>query len=561
MKAPLHFFPWLLLTSLPLQVSAQISADAVLVHGKVWTENPQQPEAEAVAILGNRIAAVGTSADILKLAGPTTKVVELGGKRVVPGFNDAHVHFVDGGASLASVQLGDTRSESAFRQRIADYAKTQPKGAWILEGNWDHERWSPARLPTHQVIDDVTPDNPVFVSRLDGHEALANALAMKLAGVSKNTPDIPGGVIVRDPEGNPTGIFKDAAQGLIEKVIPPSNQQQQTAAVEAAEKYAAENGVTSVQDMSAAPDTLRVYETLFHAGKLQVRISGRQPLRLWKRLAGPGIESNFGNDTLHIGGLKGFSDGSLGSTTAWLFQPYLDAPNTSGIPSDELSRPDEMYANIRDADKAGLQVAIHAIGDRANNTILNFYERVEKENGPWPGSIDRRFRIEHAQHLIPTDIPRFASLHVIASMQPYHCIDDGRWAEKRIGPERLKTTHAYRSLLDAGAVLAFGSDWPVAPMVPLMGIYAAATRRTLDGKNPDGWIPEQKITVAEAVHAYTIGSAYAEGEETIKGSIAQGKLADLVVLTEDIFHIDPVEIWNTRVDTTIFDGKIIYHRQ
>ena len=561
MRAHFRHALCLLLALLPPYARAQISADVILVHGKVWTESPQQPEAEAVAILGNHIAAVGTSADILKLAGPATKVIDLGGKRVVPGFNDAHVHFVSGGTSLASIQLGDTKSEAEFRQRIADYAKSQPKGAWILEGEWDHERWSPARLPTHQAIDDATPDNPVFVSRLDGHEALANALAMKLAGVDKNTKDVSGGVIVRDAQGNPTGIFKDAAQGLIEKVIPPANERQLMAAVEAAEKYAAKNGVTSVQDMSAAPDTLRVYETLYREGKLQLRISGRQPLPLWKRLAGPGIQANFGNDTLHIGGLKGFADGSLGSTTAWLFQPYADAPDTSGIPSDELSKPDEMYANIRDADKAGLQVAIHAIGDRANNTILNFYERVEKENGPWPNGLERRFRIEHAQHLIASDIPRFASLHVIASMQPYQCIDDGRWAEKRIGAERLKTTHAYRSLLDAGAVLAFGSDWPVAPMVPLMGIYGAVTRRTLDGKNPNGWIPEQKITVAEAVHAYTIGSAYAEGEEKIKGSIVPGKLADLVVLTEDIFQIDPVEIENTRVDMTVFDGKIIYHRQ
>jgi len=560
-KIPLRYVLCLFLVTLPSPIFAQSFADIVLVHGKVWTENPEQPEAEAVAILGNHIAGVGTPADILKFAGPSTQVIELGGRRVVPGFNDSHVHLVDGGTSLASVQLGDTRSETEFRQRLADYAKTQPKGAWILEGEWDHERWAPARLPTHQLIDDVTLENPVFVSRLDGHQALANALAMKLAGVDKDTKDVPGGVIVRDAEGNPTGIFKDAAQGLIERVIPPANAQQIRVAVEAAEKYAAENGVTSIQDMSAAPDTLRVYETLFHEGNLQVRISGHQPLRSWKRLAGPGIQANFGNDMLHIGALKGFADGSLGSTTAWLFQPYSDAPNTSGIASDELSKPDEMYANIRDADKAGMQVAIHAIGDRANNTILNFYERVEKENGPAVNPLGRRFRIEHAQHLIASDIPRFASLRVIASMQPYQCIDDGRWAEKRVGPDRLKTTHAYRSLLDAGAVLAFGSDWPVAPMVPLMGIYGAVTRRTLDGKNPNGWIPEQKITVAEAVHAYTVAAAYAEGEETIKGSIAPGKLADLVVLSEDIFHVDPVEIENTRVDTTIFNGKVIYHRQ
>lgn len=547
----------LLVATSALRAQAQIAPDIVLVHGKVWTENPQQPEVEAVAILGNHIAAVGNSVDILKLAGPATKVMELAGKRVVPGFNDSHVHFVSGGTSLASVQLGDTRSEAEFRQRIADYAKTQPKDTWIVEGEWDHERWTPARLPTHQSIDDVTPDNPVFVSRLDGHQGLANALAMKLAGVDKNTKDVPGGVIVRDPQGNPTGIFKDAAQALIERVIPPANPQQIRTAVEAAERYAAENGVTSVQDMTVTPDQLRVYEELYHKGQLKTRISVHELLPTWKRLAGPGIQADFGNDMLHIGGLKGFADGSLGSTTAWLFQPYADAPNTSGIASDELSKPDEMYANILGADQAGLQVAIHAIGDRANNTILNFYERVEKEDG----DRDRRFRIEHAQHLIAGDIPRFASLHVIASMQPYQCIDDGRWAEKRVGHDRLKTTHAYRSLLDAGATLAFGSDWPVAPMVPLMGIYGAATRRTLDGKNPNGWIPEQKITVAEAVHAYTAAAAYAEYEENIKGSIATGKLADLVVLSEDIFQIDPIEIENTKVETTIFDGKIIYHRE
>jgi predicted amidohydrolase YtcJ len=531
----------------------------VLVSGRVWTENPNQPETEAVAILGNRIVGVGSSADIRKLAGPATKVIDLQGKRVLPGFNDAHVHFVEGGAGLASVQLGDANSQEEFRRRIAIFARTQSKGTWILNGWWDHERWTPAQLPTHQLIDDSTPDNPVFVQRLDGHMGLANALAMKLAGISRQTSDVAGGVIVRDREGNPTGIFKDAAMVLIQKAVPPLSGQPLRQAIEAAEKYAAENGVTSVQAKTVSlPDSeaLRVYQQLLQEGKLRVRISLHQPLATWKQLAASGIQAGFGSEALRIGGLKGFADGSLGSTTAWFFKPYLDAPDSSGIPSDELSRPEEMYTKITEADRAGLEVAIHAIGDRANNVILNFFERAIKQNGP----ADHRFRIEHAQHLHRSDIPRFAALHVIASMQPYHAIDDGRWAAKRIDPERIQTSYAFRSLLDAGATVAFGSDWPVAPMVPLMGIYAATTRRTLDGKNPGGWVPEQKINVAEAVHAYTVGSALAERQESIKGSLAPGKLADLVVLSNDIFHIDPVEIANTRVEMTIFDGKVIYQR-
>jgi hypothetical protein len=535
---------------------AQMYADTILVRGRIWTENPQQPEAEAVAILGDRIVSVGSADQVMKLAGPTTNIIELGGKRVVPGFNDAHVHFLDGGTGLASVQLRFAATQEEFRKRIADFAAKQPKDRWILNGEWDHERWTPAVLPTHQLIDDVTKDNPVFVERLDGHMALANELAMKLAGITKDTKDVAGGVIVRDAEGNPTGIFKDAAQGLIAKAIPPPSEQEMLTAIEAAEKYASENGVTSVQDMSAAPAVFRVYQKLWHEGKLEVRVSGHQPLTTWARLAAPGILANFGDGTLHIGGLKGFADGSLGSTTAWFFKPYLDAPNTSGIPSDELSRPEEMYAHILAADRAGLQVAIHAIGDRANNTILNFYERVEKEDG----ERDRRFRIEHAQHLLKNDIPRFGQLGIIASMQPYHLMDDGRWAAKRIDAERIKTTYAFRSLLDSGAKLAFGSDWPVAPMVPLLGIYGAVTRRTLDGKNPDGWVPEQKISVAEAVHGYTVGSAYAEKEEKVKGSIEVGKLADLVVLTDDIFSINPVDIENVKVDMTLLGGKVVYQR-
>lgn len=549
----------------PVVASGQGQADLILVHGKIWTENPRQPEVEAVAIQGNRIVAAGDSVSVLKLAGPKTKIIDLKGRRVVPGFNDAHVHFYMGGDGLTSVQLHEASSTEEFRKKIADFARGRAKGEWILNGNWDHERWTPPNLPTHQLIDDVTPDNPVFVNRSDGHMCLANALAMKLAGVDKNTNDVPGGVIVRDADGNPTGIFKDAAKSLIERVLPRPNEAHILSAIVAAQNYASENGVTTVQDMgvftaqgvNTMVDVIRAYQILERRGELRVRVSTHIPLPDWQRDALAGIMADFGDEKIQVGALKSFADGSLGSTTAWFFEPYTDAPNTSGIPSAELVHPDEDYEHMRDADRAGLQIAVHAIGDRANKTILDLFERLEEENGPR----DRRLRIEHAQHLRPADIPRFAQFHVIASVQPYHAIDDGRWADSRIGPERVKTTYAFRSLLDAGAVLAFGSDWFVAPMSPLMGIYAAATRRTLDGKHPNGWVPEQKITVKEAVHAYTVGSAYASMEEHIKGSLEPGKLADVTVLSEDIFQIDPVGIQNTKVDMTIFDGKVIFERK
>jgi len=543
----------------PLPLCAQV--ELIAVHGKVWTENPKQPEAEAIAISGHHILAVGTTEEIERMRGPETKVLDLQGKRVVPGFNDAHVHFFWGGQGLASVQLRDVTSREQFKQRVAEYARTRPAGEWIVDGNWDEQKWSPVALPTHEWIDDVTPNNPVWVNRSDGHMMLANALAMKLAGINKNTPDIAGGVIGRDKDGNPTGIFKDAAKDLVERIIPVPSDAQVDAALLAAQQYALENGVTSVQDMgftgSHAADmqalVVRGYQRLIAQGKWKVRVSARFPLDHYRRLADVGVMTNFGNDTLVLGSVKAFADGSLGSATAWFFEPFDDLPTSSGLPTDQLAHREQMFADMKAADSAGLHIATHAIGDRANKTILDLYERLEQEDGP----SDRRLRIEHAQHLRPEDIPRFAQLHVIASVQPYHCIDDGRWAETRIGHKRAMTTYAFRSLLDAGAVLAFGSDWFVAPINPMAGIYAATTRRTLDGKNPNGWIPEQKVTVQQAVHAYTVGSAYAESQDDIKGSIARGKLADFTVLTRDIFNIDPVQIEDVKAAVTVLGGEIV----
>ncbi|HJX90534.1 MAG TPA: amidohydrolase [Pyrinomonadaceae bacterium] len=544
--------------TLPTHADKSTTApDLIIVNAVIHTMDPNQPTAEAVAIYGNRIMAVGSTKEIRKLAATNTRVIDAKKRLVLPGFNDAHTHFMSGGFQLSSVDLRSSNSPQEFAERIRTFAEKLPKGRWIKGGDWDHERWPDAKLPTKELIDSFTPDTPVFVSRLDGHMALANSLALRLAGVTRQTLDPPGGVIVRDPKtGEPTGILKDAAQNFVWKVISPSSFEEKLAAARAATDYAASLGVTSIQDMSAGVD-VGVYQTLLDRGELKTRIYAVSPLPAWERLARTGVRAHFGSEMLRVGGLKGFADGSLGSTTALFYEPYRDDSGTSGIAGDEMYPEGAMLARVRDADKAGLQTMIHAIGDRANDLILTIFEQVERENG----DRDRRFRIEHAQHLRPQDISRFSRDKVIASMQPYHAIDDGRWAEKRIGKERAKTTYAFRSLLDSGATLAFGTDWTVAPLNPVLTVYAAVTRRTLDGKNSKGWIPEQKISVEEAVRAYTVGSAYAEFQETVKGNISAGKLADLVILSRDIFKIDPKEIENVKVNFTVVDGRVVYEER
>lgn len=535
-------------------VAAQtFQPDLVVINASIHTGNRSQPKARALAVSGNKIIAVGSDAEIRALVGPKTRVIDAGGKTVVPGFNDAHVHFLETGQQLSSVDLRDAKTPQEFVARIKAFAARLPKGRWILGGQWDHENWTPNDLPTAAMIDAATPDNPVFVNRLDGHMALANSLAMRLAGVDKNVADVAGGEIVRDGSGNPTGIFKDAASSYIERVIPAPSFEEQIEAAQAASDNAASFGITSVQDMSAGR-TVGAYQELLRRGTLKTRIYGCSPLNDYKRWQDTGVRFAFGSAMLRVGCLKGYADGSLGSTTAWFFEPYLDAPNTSGLAMADVTT--TMRQTIEDADKAGLQVRIHAIGDRANATILDHYLTVEKANG----SRDRRFTIEHAQHLRVDDLKRFAGQKVVASMQPFHIIDDGRWAWKRLDERRLKGTYAFRTILDSGGVLAFGSDSPVAPWNPLYGVYAAVTRRTLDDKNPNGWIPEQKISVEEAVRAFTWGAAYAEFQENWKGTLEPGKLADLVILSDDIFTIDPVKIRDVTVLKTIVDGRVVFER-
>jgi hypothetical protein len=523
------------------------SADLIVSNAIIWTGNDTQHRAEAMAISGDTLLAVGSEAEILKFKGNNTQVLDLKGKFVIPGFIDSHLHFVNGGFNLSSVQLRDAGSKEEFIRRIGEYAKTLKPGEWILGGDWDHTLWG-GELPDRNWIDRVTPDNPVFINRLDGHMSLANSLALKLAGVDDKVKKVEGGAIWRDAKGRLTGIFKENAVGLIEGKIPsPSPAQADTALVHAM-KYVASKGVTSVHHMVGYLDAI---ERARDNHTLITRIYCMMPLSHWKELKEKVDKEGWGDKWVRVGGLKEFVDGSLGSHTALMLAPFSDSPEDSGIMVNSM---EDLYKWTLEADKAGLQVMIHAIGDRANRLLLNIYDSVVRVNGPR----DRRFRIEHSQHLSPEDIPRFGKLGVIASMQPYHLIDDGRWAEKNIGPERIKTAYAFKTLLETGATLAFGSDWYVAPPTPLEGIYAAVTRRTLDGKNPDGWVPEQKITVEQALKAYTRNGAFASFEEKIKGTLEPGKLADFTVISDDLTKIDPVKIREATILQTWVGGKKVY---
>ena len=530
------------------------SATLIITDAAVYTADKQHPKAEAVAIIGDRIVAVGSRAAIDLWRGAETKVIDADRKLALPGFNDAHVHFIQGGAQLDQVQLTDAASPEEFAKRIATQMKKTPKGEWILGGRWDETKWPKQELPTKELVDPVTGTAPIFVERYDGHEALANSAAMKLAGVNAKTADVPGGVIVRDGNGNPTGIFKDAAQELIYKAIPPMSHEQRVRVARRALEHAASLGVTSVQHMNPEFADVAAYSELAENGELTARVYAVPMETDWRDQAKVGIRHAWGSSYLRLGAVKGYADGSLGSRTACMFEPFADDPENRGLLSDEMHPPSAMRERLMGADAAGLQIRVHAIGDRAISMMLDIFGDIEKEHGYH----DQRFAIEHAQHMAQKDFERFAKLHVIASMQPYHAVDDGRWAEKRLGHDRARYSYAWRSFLDQGVTLAFGTDWPVAPLNPMLGLYAAVTRATLDGKNPGGWIPDEKITLPEAIEAYTMGAAFAEFQEREKGSITPGKLADMVILSDNIFNLKPEAIRDVKVETTIVGGKVVY---
>lgn len=533
---------------------SQPAADLVIRNATVWTVDKSHPRAQAVAVLGDRIVAVGSNDDVKAWQGAQTLVLDAAGKLLLPGFNDSHVHFVDGGLALARVQLNDATSAEEFARRIAERAKLTPKGDWVTGGDWDETKWNPARMPTKELVDPATSDTPVFVSRYDGHMALANSVTLRLAGITAQTPDPPGGVIVRDAQGNPTGALKDAAMDYVSKVEPPLSHEQRLKAIKRALEHAASLGVTSVQHMNPEYADIAVYHELLQRGELTARIYAAPLIPSLDDQVKIGIGHAFGGPFLRIGALKAFADGSLGSGTAYFFEPFSNQPNNRGLLSDEMHPVSLMQDRMMRADAAGLQICSHAIGDQGISIILDIYSEIVKAHG----ESDRRFRIEHAQHMAAKDFDRFAQLHVIASVQPYQAIDDGRWAGERIGQDRASRTYAFRTFLNHGVHLAFGTDWNVAPLNPMLTVYAAVTRATLDGKNPGGWFPEQKLTLPETIEAYTMGSAYAEYQENEKGSITPGKLADMVLLSDDIFAIDPPRIREVKIVTTIVGGKTVW---
>lgn len=532
------------------------AADLIIRNARVWTVDPAKPEAQALAVRGDHLVAVGSSDDIAALAGAATRTIDAQGRFVMPGFNDAHLHLMTGGMQLDNVDLRDATSPEEFAHRIGERARAMQPGDWITGGDWDEQRWQQPALPTKDLVDPLTPSTPVFVNRYDEHMALANSAALRLAGITAATPDPPGGVIVRDAKGNPTGILKDAAMAAVYTVVPPLSLARRELALRHALEHMASLGVTSVQDMGPTEDDIELYKTFASRGELKARIRAVSPaMRLAQRLAA-GRSPAFVSPLVRVAGAKTFADGSLGSTTAFLFEPYTDAPTSRGLLAEEMHPLEGMRARLVAIDKAGEQLCVHAIGDRAISIVLDLYQDVQAANGPR----DRRPRIEHAQHMAPADFARYARLGVIASVQPYHAIDDGKWAERRIGAERAKTTYAFRTFLDHKVRLAFGTDWPVAPLDPMLGLYAAVTRATLDGKRPGGWVPEQKINLADAIEAYTLGAARAEFQEHEKGSLTPGKFADLVMLAADPFQVAPEALRDVKVAMTVMGGKVVYER-
>jgi predicted amidohydrolase YtcJ len=530
------------------------TADLIVLNGDIYTGGAHSSEAvphraQALAVSHGKIIAVGSDADVQKLKGPDTRVIDAAGHLVMPGFNDAHVHLSSAGFEKLNVDLVGSKSLDEMKERIAARVKTAAPGEWIKGEGWDHTLWADQKTPTRQDIDSVTSDHPAIFTRVDGHIAVANTAALKAAGITAQTSAPQGGKIDHDEKGEPTGILRETAMGLVQSKIPPASPAQRRKALELALQDAARSGITSSQDFSDWQDFL-VYEQLEKEGKLTLRIAEWLPFDLpVERLKQMRAHHPASDPMLHTTMLKGFMDGSLGSRTAAMLAPYSDDPKNSGIPRYDQEKLNQMAVERA---KAGFQLGFHAIGDRGTHMALEAFALAEKESP----KRDFRFRIEHAQVVAPEDFQKFKELGVIASMQPNHLLTDMNWAEAHIGPERAKYSYAWKRFLDEGVPLAFGTDYPVEPITPFRGLYCAVTRKNEAGTKE--YFPDQKLTIEQAIAAYTTGAAYAEFAEHKKGVLAPGMLADFVVLDRDITKADPQEILKTKVLRTVVGGKTVY---
>ena len=529
--------------------------DKIYYNGVVWTADQKIPSATAMVLNEGVFLFVGEDKEALSMATDRTEIIDLKGNFVTPGFIDNHVHFISGGLQLSRVNLNDVLSKQEFQARIIEFDRVLPKSSWILGGNWDHELWG-GIYPDKSWIDEVVSDRPVFLDRLDGHMALANTKAMNLAGINSSTLDPPGGVIIRDQNSDPTGVLKDLAMDLVQTIIPEESSEEMDRALDRAMDYALSLGITQVHDMGSWTD-LETYRRNHSKENLKIRIKIYPWYTNWKNIIKYVQDYGPGDDWLRWNGIKGMIDGSLGSRTAWMHKPYLHGHNhndkeklpTLGVIT--IKDTTDFKYLLRETDNAGIQHAVHAIGDRANDWIINQFKDIANEHG----SRDRRSRIEHSQHLSENAIREFASQNIIPSMQPYHLFDDGSWAHKRIGYDLLSRTYIFNTLIKSGANLTFGSDWTVAPLNPATGIFAAVTRKTRDGKNEDGWFPNEKISVEDALRCYTINNAYAAFWEKTTGSITVGKNADFIVHSMNYFDIDPEMILESKILRTVVGGK------
>jgi predicted amidohydrolase YtcJ len=539
----------------------------VLWGGKVFTSDEHYSIAQAVAIDGERIVAVGTNEEIRsRYVGAYT--VDLRGRLVTAGFNDAHLHFLNGGLSLARVDLNGARTLAEAKRRVAEKLKELPAGAWVLGRGWDHTLWG-GEWPTKVDLDEVAPSNPVFLQRVDGHTSWANTLALQKANVTRATRDPEGGEIVRDAKGEPTGILKETAGGLVARVVPTPTREEKMRALERAIEQAWRYGITSVSDSISGYDTLALYRELLARDKLTVRVaewlSMETPIEELKRQRAEFGALHVDPFRIRISAVKGYVDGTLGSRTAAMLEPFSDDPHNSGIPR---MTPEELTRKVVALDAAGFPVALHAIGDRANRMALDAYQAVrmweEKREGEDPKHPipvpHLRHRIEHAQVVAPSDFARFRDLGVIASMQPSHAISDKRWAPERLGEYRSLGAYSWHTFESYGVHVPFGTDWPIEPINPYLGLFAAVTRESTDLQPQGGWLPQERLPIIEAIRCYTAEPAYASFEERDKGQIKPGMLADLVVHTRDLLTIKPEEILQTEAAMTIFNGRVIYEK-